>query len=137
MRVMVLVKATPRSEAEEFGTAEELAALDRYNQALVTAGVVVVSEGLQPSNRAVRVVFDDEGEASVLEGPFAPVEELVASYSIWEVPTMTQAVEWVKRSPLRHGQIELRRILDEGDFSRVFDAEMEAAKQRSLEHEAE
>jgi hypothetical protein len=129
MKVMVLGKATERSEAGEFGSAEEFAAMDRYGQQLAEAGVVLASDGLQPSSKGKRVAFDADGNATVIDGPFAETKELVAGFSIWEVASMDEAVEWVKRAPFRDGEVvELRKVLDADDFSESFAAEIVAAE---------
>ena len=116
MKVLVLGKATEQSESGEFGTAEEFAEMDRYIQQLVEAGIVLAADGLQPTSKGKRVAFDADGTTRVIDGPFAETKELVAGYSIWEVASMDEAVEWVKRSPLRDGEVELRKILDIDDF---------------------
>jgi len=130
MKVVVLGKATERSEAGELGTAEDFAAMERFNEELVEAGVVLASDGLQPSSKGKRVAFDTDGNATVIDGPFAETKELIAGFSIWEVASMEEAVEWVKRSPFRDGEVELRKILDAEDFSDSFEAEIAAAEKR-------
>ena len=130
MKVLVLGKATERSESGEFGTADEFAEMDRFNQQLVEAGVVLAADGLQPSSKGKRVVFDADGESRVIDGPFAETKELVAGYSIWEVASMDEAVEWLKRAPFRDSEVELRKILDLDDFG-DFAAEITAAEERS------
>ena len=130
MKVMVLGKATEQSEAGEFGSAEDFAAMDQFNQQLVEAGVVLAADGLQPTSKGKRVAFDADGNARVIDGPFAETKELVAGFSIWEVASMEEAVEWVKRSPFRDGEVELRKILDADDFGESFAAEIAAAEER-------
>jgi len=130
MKVMILGKATERSEAGEFGTAEECAAMDLFNEQLVEAGVVLAGDGLQPTSKGKRVAFDADGNTTVIDGPFAETKELVAGYAIWEVASMDEAVEWVKRSPLRDSEVELRKILDAEDFDDSFGAEIAAAEQQ-------
>lgn len=137
MRVMVIVKATERSEAGEFGTAEEFAAMDRYNQQLVQAGVVLAGDGLQPSSKGKRVVIDTGGAAAVVDGPFAETKELIAGFSLWEVASMEEAVEWAKRSPLRDSVVELRKVLDADDFGAEFAAEIAAAEGREADPTAQ
>jgi hypothetical protein len=129
MKVLVLGKATERSEAGELGSPEEFAAMDRYFQQLNEAGIVLAADGLQPSSKAKRVAVDADGTARVIDGPFAETKELVAGYSIWEVSSMDEAVEWARRSPVE-GVVELRKILDADDFGE-FGAEIEAAEARS------
>lgn len=83
MKVMVLVKATERSESGEFGPAEEFVAMDLFNEKLVEAGVVLAADGLQPTSKGKRVAFDADGSTTVIDGPFAETKELVAGFSIW------------------------------------------------------
>jgi hypothetical protein len=130
MKVMVLVKATERSESGDFGTAEEFVAMDLFNEKLVEAGVVLAGDGLAPSSKGKRVVFDADGKTTVIDGPFAETKELVAGFSILEVASMDEAVEWIKRSPVRDGEVELRKVLDAEDFDESFPAEIAAAEKR-------
>ena len=136
MKVMVLGKATERSEAGQFGTAEEFVAMDLFNEKLVEAGVVLAGGGLQPTSKGKRVAFDADGNTTVIDGPFAETKELVAGYAIWEVASMDEAVEWVKRSPLRDSEVELRKVLDAEDFDDSFGAKIAAAEQRMREESA-
>ena len=132
MKVMVLGKATPQSEAGEFGSPEEFVAMDEYNQKLAEAGIVLVAgDGLQPTSKGKRVAFDADGSSTVIDGPFAETKELVAGFSIWEVTSMEEAVEWAKRSPFRDGQVELRKILDASDFDPSLGDEIAAAAERA------
>ena len=130
MKVLVLGKANERSESGEFASPEEFAEMDRFNQQLVQAGVVLAADGLQPSSKGKRVAFDADGNYRVIDGPFTETKELVAGYSIWEVTSMDEAVEWLKRAPFRDSQVELRKILDIEDFG-DFAAEITAAEERS------
>jgi hypothetical protein len=130
MKVMVLGIATERSESGVLGTPEEFAAMDTYMQQLIKAGVLLAGDGLQPSSKAKRVAIDADGNSRVIDGPFAESKELVAGYSIWEVSSMDEAVEWAKRSPLK-GVVELRKILDMDDFDPILAAEITAAEERA------
>ena len=130
MKVMVLGKATEQSEAGELGSAEEFAAMNEFNEKLVEAGVVLAADGLQPTSKGKRVAFDADGNTRVIDGPFAETKELIAGFSIWEVASMEEAVEWVKRSPLRDCEVELRKIFDADDFGDSLPAEIAAAEQR-------
>ncbi|MES9537058.1 MULTISPECIES: YciI family protein [unclassified Actinomadura] len=130
MKVMVLGKATERSEAGELGTAEEFAAMELYNEKLIEAGIVLAGDGLQPSSKGKRIAFDADGDTTVIDGPFTETKELVAGYAIWEVASMEEAVEWVKRSPLRDSEVELRKILDADDFTESFGDEIAAAERQ-------
>ena len=129
MKVMVLSKATAKSESGEFGAAEDFAAMDQYMRQLTEAGVLLAGDGLQPTSKAKRVAIDGDGTARVIDGPFAEAKELVAGYSIWEVSSMDEAVEWAKRSPLRDAEVELRKILDAEDFDESFATEIAAAEE--------
>ena len=130
MKVMVLGKATAQAEAGEFGTPDEFVAMDQYNEKLAEAGIVLAGGGLQPTSKGKRVAFDADGNTTVIDGPFAETKELVAGFSIWEVASMDEAVEWVKRSPLRDTEVELRKVLDAEDFDESFAAEIAAAEER-------
>ena len=119
MRVMVFGKATEDSEKGEAPTAEAFAAMDRFNEELVKAGVFVAGAGLKNSAQAKRIVFDGPGR-TVIDGPFAESRELIAGFSIWEVKDMDEAVAWAKRSPnLMPGrsEVELRPFLEAADLA--------------------
>ena len=111
MRVMVLVKATEDSEKGEYaGHEEEFAAMGRYNEELLNAGIMLAGEGLTPSSQGRRLEFGDDGGSRVIDGPFAETKELVAGFWIWQVSSMDEAVEWLKRAPFNGATVELRRI---------------------------
>jgi len=119
MRVMVFGKATEDSEKGVPPTAEAFAAMDRFNEELVKAGVLVAGAGLKNSAQAKRIVFDGPGR-TVIDGPFAESRELIAGFSIWEVKDMDEAVAWAKRSPnLSPGrsEVELRPFLEAADLA--------------------
>src|SRR5262245_32448109 len=128
MKVMVMVKATERSEAGELGSPQDFAAMELFTEKLVDAGVVLSGDGLQPSSKGKRVAFDADGDTTVIDGPFAETKELIAGYSIWEGASMEEAVEWIKRSPLRDSEVELRKVLGPEDFADSFADEMAAAE---------
>jgi hypothetical protein len=137
MKVMVLGKATAQSEAGELGAPEDFVAMDQYNEKLTEAGIVLVAgDGLQPSSKGKRVAIDADGNARVIDGPFAETKELIAGYAIWEVSSMEEAVEWAKRSPVRGSVVELRKILDADDFTDSFAADLAAAEERAREEPA-
>ena len=127
MRVMILGRATAQSEAGELPTPEEFTAMEQFNEQLAVAGIVLAADGLQASSKGKRVAFDTGGTSTVIDGPFAESKELIAGYSIWEVSSMEEAVEWVKRSPVRDGVVEIRKILDATDFADLFPAEPDVA----------
>ncbi len=116
MRVMVLVKATPESEAGVLPSPELLAAMGKYNEELVKAGVMLAGEGLQPSSKGARVRFSGD-KRTVIDGPFAETKELIAGFWIWQVKSMEEAVEWLKRAPFDGGaEVEIRPVFEAEDF---------------------
>ena len=115
MRVMVLVKASEESEAGVMPSTEMLTEMGAYNEQLVKAGVMLAGEGLQASNKGVRVYFSGK-ERNVVDGPFTEAKELIAGFWIWQVKSMEEAVEWAKRSPFQDGQLELRQVFETEDF---------------------
>ena len=133
MRVMVLVKASPESEAGQMPSTELLAAMGRYNEELVRAGVMLAGEGLAPSSRGKRVAFDGATERRVIDGPFTESKELVAGYWLWQVKSMDEAVEWLKRAPFEDGEVELRQVLEEDDFGEEFTPELREQERRIRE----
>jgi hypothetical protein len=119
MRVMVMVKATRNSEAGLMPGEELQAAMGQFNQELVRAGILLAAEGLQPSSQGKRVRFSD-GKRLVIEGPFAQTKELVAGYWVWQVKSMQEALEWVRRCPDpipgEDAEIEIRPVFHAEDF---------------------
>lgn len=117
MRVMVIVKASKESEAGGVPDAKELAEMGKFNEQLVEAGVMLMGEGLHPSSKGARVRFDGK-KRTVTDGPFAETKELVAGFWLWQVRSMEEAIEWIKRAPLFDGgvEIELRPVFEMEDF---------------------
>ena len=120
MQVMVFVKATKDSEAGKMPGVELLTAMGKFNEELVKAGVMLGGGGLRPSSKAARVSIKDSGR-QVIDGPFAETKELVAGYWVWEVKSLAEAIEWVKRCPDPHpgsseAVIEIRPLFDVDDF---------------------
>jgi hypothetical protein len=117
MRVMVIVKANKDSEAGVLPSADLLAEMGQFNETLVKAGVMLAGEGLQASSKGVRVKFG-AGKSKVIDGPFTETKELVAGFWLWQVKSMDEAVEWIRRSPFKKGEeeIEIRRVFDAEDF---------------------
>ena len=135
MRFMVMVKATQESEAGEMPTTELLEAMGRYNEELVKAGVMLAGEGLHPSSRGARVRFSGK-DRSVVDGPFAETRELVAGFWLWQVRSLDEAIEWVKRCPNPHegpSEIEIRPVFEEEDFGAEFTPELREQEQRLRE----
>lgn len=132
MRVMVIVKADPSSEAGIMPSEELLTAMGRYNEELAKAGVLLAGEGLQPSSKGARVKFSGT-QRTVIDGPFAETKELIAGFWIFQVSSMTEAIEWVKRCPnpmLGDSEIEIRPIFEVEDFGEAFTAELREQEER-------
>ena len=119
MRVLVMVKATPESEAGEMPTEELMTAMGNYNEELVKAGIMLAGEGLHPSTKGARVTFSG-AKRSVIDGPFSETKELVAGFWLWQVKSMDEALEWVKRCPNPmegESEIEIRQVFEAEDFA--------------------
>ena len=133
MRVMVLVKASKESEGGEMPSQKMLSEMMRFNEQLVQAGIMLAGEGLHPSSKGKRVQFGDKG-TKVLDGPFTETKELVAGYWVWQVRSMDEAVEWVKRCPDpmpgEASEIEIRQIFEAEDFGSEFTPELREQEAR-------
>jgi len=131
MRVMVIVKATSESEAGVLPSAELLTEMGKFNEELVKAGVMLAGEGLQSSSKGVRVRFGG-GKGAVIDGPFTETKELIAGYWLWQVKSMEEAVEWIRRSPFRNGNetVEIRRVFEAEDFGANLTPEVRAQEER-------
>ncbi|NJD28383.1 MAG: YciI family protein [Chloroflexi bacterium] len=129
MRVMVLVKGNDETEAGQLPTEGELAEMTAFNEELVRAGVMLAGEGLQPSSKGVRVRFEGDRK-SVIDGPFAESKELVAGYWLWQVRSLDEAIEWLKRAPFREGEVEIRPIFEANDFGDALTPELREREQR-------
>jgi hypothetical protein len=135
MRVMVLVKATPWSEAgitPDLATQQMMADMGRYNEELVKAGVLLAAEGLHPSAKGVRVRFSGSSR-TVSDGPFAETKELVAGFWLWQVRSMEEAIEWVRRCPnpmLEDSDIEIRPVFEAEDFGEACTPELLEQEER-------
>ena len=123
MRVMVLVKANPESEAGEMPDEDLLTPMTDFNEELVKAGVMLAGEGLHPSSKGARVAFSGT-ERKVIDGPFAETKELVAGYWVWQVKSLDEAVEWLKRAPFQEGEVEIRPVFEADDFGDEFTPEL-------------
>ena len=118
MRVMVIVKATKTSEAGAMPSEKAFAEMGKFNEALVKAGVMLAADGLRPSSQGKRVRFSG-GKKTVIDGPFAETKELIAGYWIWQVKSIDEAVEWLKRAPFDGGtEVTIRPIFSPEDFAR-------------------
>ena len=132
MRFMIMVKASKESEAGQLPSTELLAAMTKFNEELVKAGIMLAGEGLQPSSRGTRVRFSGT-KRTVVDGPFAETKELVAGFWIWQVKSKEEAIEWVKRCPNPTGteaEIEIRQIFEAEDFGTEFSPELREQEAR-------
>lgn len=133
MRVMVMVKATPQSEAGEMPSTALFEAMGAFNEELAKAGVLLAADGLKPSRAGVRVRFDGK-QRSVVDGPFAETKELVAGFWLWQVHSMEEALEWARRcpNPFETGtsEIEIRPLYEADDFGEEFTPELRAQQAR-------
>ncbi len=133
MRVMVIVKASPDSEAGKLPSTELLAAMGKYNEELVKAGIMLAGEGLQASSKGARVRFVGD-QRKVIDGPFAETKELIAGFWLWQVRSMAEAIEWVKRCPNPmpgvEAEIEIRPVFEAEDFGENFTPELREQEQR-------
>ena len=134
MRVMVIVKATKDSEAGVLPSTELLSEMGRFNEELVKAGVLLSAEGLQGSSHGVRVRFGG-GKSTVIDGPFTASTELIAGFWLWQVKSIEEAIEWIRRSPFRKGseEVEIRPVFEADDFGDKLTPELRA---QEAEHRA-
>ena len=135
MRVMVLIKATEDSEAGVMPSQELLTQMGNFNEELVKAGVMLAGDGLHPSSKGVRVVFS-RGERKVIDGPFAETKELLAGYWVWQVKSLDEAIEWVKRIPNPTGEsgvVEIRPVFEPDDFGDSLTPELREQEARLRE----
>jgi hypothetical protein len=115
MRFMIIVKATPESEAGVLPDEKGLTEMGKFNEELIKAGVMLAGEGLQASSKGARVRFDGK-KRTVVDGPFAESKELVAGFWLWQVKSKDEALEWVKRIPFEEGEVEVRQVFENEDF---------------------
>jgi len=132
MKFMVLVKASKDSEAGAMPDTKLLAAMGKYNEELVKAGVMLAGEGLHPSSKGVRVRFSGS-KRTVINGPFSATNELVAGFWLWRVKSREEAIEWLKRCPNpmpADSEIELRQVFEAEDFGAALTPELRAQEER-------
>jgi hypothetical protein len=129
MRVMVIVKADKDSEAGVLPSRELLAEMGKFNEELAKAGVMLAGEGLQASSKGKRVRFSGS-KRSVIDGPFSETKELIAGFWLWQVRSIEEAVEWLKRAPFREGEVEIRQIFEAEDFGEEFTPELREQEER-------
>lgn len=133
MRVMVIVKASRESEAGQMPSEALLAAMGKFNEELVNAGVMLAADGLHPSTKGKRVRFSGRDRV-VIDGPFAETKELIAGYWVWKVGSMDEAVSWLKRAPFDGDtEVEIRPIFEAEDFGKEFTPELRAQEGRLRE----
>ncbi len=134
MRFIVMVKATKESEAGALPSTEMFAAMGKYNEELVKAGIMLAGEGLHPSSKGARIKFKGD-KRTVIDGPFAETKELVAGFWIWQCKSLDEAIEWAKRCPnpmpdSPEGELEIRQVFDVADLGENFTAELREQERR-------
>ena len=129
MRFMILVKADKNSEAGVMPDQKLLAAMGKFNEELVKAGVMLAGEGIQPSSKGARVKFS-KGKRTVIDGPFSETKELVAGFWLWQVRSKEEAIEWLKRAPFDQTEVEIRQVFEAADFGAAFTPELREAEER-------
>src|SRR5215213_3680384 len=130
MRVMVIVKASKESEAGQMPDEKVFTAMGKYNEELVNAGVMQAGEGLQPSSKGKRIRFSG-ADRTVIDGPFAETKELIAGFWMWNVKSMDEAVDWLKRAPFDGGaEVEIRPFFEMEDFGKEMTPELRAQEER-------
>ena len=129
MRVMVIIKADKDSEAGVMPSEQLLRDMGNYNEELVKAGIMLAGEGLHPSSKGKRVRFSGD-KKTVIDGPFAETKELVAGFWLWQVKSMEEAIEWLKRAPFQETEIELRPVFEAEDFGAEFTPELREQEER-------
>lgn len=135
MRFMVLVKADQTTESGAMPEEQGLAEMTKFNEELVAAGVMLAGEGLHPSSAGARVRFR-AGQAEVTRGPFPDPEHLIAGWWLWELGSLDEAIDWIKRSPFSAGtdaDVEIRRVFEAEDFGEAFTPELREAEERMRE----
>jgi hypothetical protein len=133
MRVMVIVKANKDSEAGVLPDTEILAKMGKYNEQLVKAGVMLAADGLQASSKGKRVKFSG-AKRTVIDGPFTETKELIAGYWVWQVRSIDEAVEWLKRAPFDGGaEVEIRPVFEAADFGEYLTPELREQERRLAE----
>jgi hypothetical protein len=133
---MVLIKATEQSEAGEMPSQELLEQMTNFNEELVRTGVMLAGDGLHPSSKGARVEFVGS-ERRLIDGPFAETKELLAGYWLWQVKSMDEAIEWVRRIPNptgEHGVVEIRPVFEAEDFGEEFTPELREREERLRAH---
>jgi hypothetical protein len=136
MRFMVIVKASPESEAGVLPTEQELAEMGAFNEELVKAGLMLAGEGLQSSSKGARIRYDGKKKPVVIDGPFAETKELIAGFWILQARSRDEVIEWMKRAPFREGEVEIRQVFEDEDFGEAFTPELREQEARIREQAA-
>src|SRR6266498_1748102 len=130
MRVMVIVKASKESETGQMPSEKILTDMGKFNEELVKAGVMLAGDGLHPSSKGKRVRFSGANR-TVIDGPFAETKELIAGFWLWQVKSMDEAVEWLKRAPFGGGtEVEIRPLFEAEDFGKELTPELREQEER-------
>ena len=137
MRCMVVVKANKESEAGIMPSQKLLSEMGKFNEELVKAGVLLAGEGLQPSSKGKRVKFSGANR-TVIDGPFTETKELIAGFWLWQVRSMDEAVEWLKRAPFDGGtEVEIRQVFEAEDFGAELTPELREKEERLRKQSSE
>ena len=129
MRFMVVVKANQDSEAGVVPDEKILTEMGKFNMQLAKAGVLLAAEGLQASSKGARVRFSGS-KRTVIDGPFAETKELIAGFWLWEVKSLAEAIEWLKRAPIQEGEVEIRQVFEADDFGAALKPEFKEYERR-------
>jgi hypothetical protein len=129
MRVMVIVKANKDSEAGVLPDKKMLTEMGKLNEELAKAGVLLAMDGLQASSKGARVRFSGSKQ-TVIDGPFSETKELIAGFWVWQVRSMGEAIEWLKRAPFQEGEVEIRPVFESEDFGADFTPELREQEER-------
>ena len=129
MRFMVLVKADKDTEAGVLPSEKILTDMNKFNEELVKAGIMLAGEGLQPSSKGARVRFS-KGKRTVIDGPFTEAKELIAGFWLWQVNSREEAIEWLKRAPFEDTEVEIRQVFESEDFGAEFTPELRDQEER-------
>ncbi len=131
MRFMVIVKANKDSEAGALPDKKILTEMGKFNEELVKAGVMLAGDGLHPSSKGARVRFGKDGKRTVIDGPFAETKELVAGFWVWQVKSLDEAIEWLKRAPFGGDtEVEIRPVFEADDFGDALTPELREQEER-------
>jgi hypothetical protein len=129
MRFMIIVKATPETEAGVLPDQKTLSEMGKFNEELTNAGIMLAGEGLQASSKGARVRFQGS-KRSVIDGPFSETKELIAGFWLWQVRSREEAIQWLKRAPFQEGEVEIRQVFEAEDFGADFTPELREQEER-------